>query len=342
MPGSVNFAGWTFTWSIPNNWGGGLVISKANFNNTSVLYKATQPFVLVPYHGNSPHFKDGLNNQGAPYTPVLPTSANAPVGLATPPAGNDNAWDPVTNPQGAVVLEQQPATLLEPARVAVWCKLQCYNYQYIHRWEFRADGSIEASVGLGGRLWTTDPPIMGHIHNFYFRLDVDLASAGNNLVQEFSHAGNNPNQDGWQNILTEGSRTAKLNQATKWRVVNKAAKPNGQMRSYELTPTSDMGPDGTYSSADLWVLQYDASQDGGAVDFTDQVLGSSYLHGANAPVDGRDVVVWYCMRHHHEPRQLGEETTVLPYEFLSFHMEPRDFLDATPKNLYATTPPSPI
>jgi hypothetical protein len=30
----------------------------------------------------------------------------------------------------------------------------------------------------------------------------------------------------------------------------------------------------------------------------------------------------------------------LPYEFLSFHVEPRDFLDATPKNIYATTPPS--
>ena len=27
MPGSVNYAGWTFTWSIPNNWGGGLMIS---------------------------------------------------------------------------------------------------------------------------------------------------------------------------------------------------------------------------------------------------------------------------------------------------------------------------
>ena len=119
MPGSVNFAGWTFTWSIPNNWGGGLVISKANFNNTSVLYKATQPFVLVPYHGNSPHFKDGLNNQGAPYTPVLPTSANAPVGLATPPAGNDNAWDPVTNPPPTYVVDdhfRSAATLFRRRR----------------------------------------------------------------------------------------------------------------------------------------------------------------------------------------------------------------------------------
>jgi primary-amine oxidase len=258
------------------------------------------------------------------------------------PAGNDNAWDAIMNPTGAVVLEQVPATVLEPAKAVVWCKLQCWNYQYIHRWEFRADGSIEAGVGLGGQLWTTNPPTMGHVHNFYFRLDFDMVSAGNNLVQEFSHPGNNPGQDGWQDIKVEVSRTRNLGQATKWRVINKAAKPNGQVRSYELTPGSDMGPDGTYSTADLWVLQYDASQDGAAVGFTDQVLGSSYLHGVNASVDGKDVVVWHCLRHHHEPRQLGEETSVLPYEYLSFHIEPRDFLDATPKNLYTTNPPSPI
>src|SRR5260370_1023286 len=113
MPGSVAYAGWTFNWSIPLNWGGGLVLSNARLHTTPVLYRGTQPFVLVPYHGDSPHFKDGLNNQGAPFTPVLPTSANSPVGSSTPPAGNDNAWDPIPNPTGAVVLEKVPATLLE-------------------------------------------------------------------------------------------------------------------------------------------------------------------------------------------------------------------------------------
>src|SRR5207302_1596241 len=160
-------------------------------------------------------------------------------------------------------------------------------------------------VGLGGRLWTTSPTTGGHVHNFYFRLDFDIVTAGNNQVQEFSHAGNNPGQDGWQSILTESKRRTNLAHATKWRVVNKAPKPNGQLRSYELTPASDMGPDGTYSSGDLWVLQHDASQDGAAVGYNDTVLDTTYHHGPNASVDGRDVVVWYCLRHHHQPRQLG-------------------------------------
>jgi primary-amine oxidase len=340
MPGSVSFANWSLSWSIPWGWGGGLVISKASFGNQLVLFKGTAPFVIVPYHGGQPVFKDGLQNHGAPFTPVLPTSANAPQGLGTPTASNDNQWDPIGNPSGAVVVEKRAPTALEPAALVIWAKLQCANYQYVHHWEFRADGSIEASVGLGGRLWQNPAPSSNHVHNFYFRLDVDMAGAANNAVQEFSHPNNNLSSDAWTTISAEGKRSANSARATKWRVVNKAPKPNGMVRSYEITPGSDMGPDGTFSTGDLWVLAYDGSQDGGAVGTNDSVLASSYLHpGTN--VDGADIVVWVCLRHHHQTRAMGEETITLPYEFLSFHMEPRDFLDATPTNLYATNPPSP-
>ena len=356
MPGSTKFADWTLSWSIPSLWGGGLVISKANFRGTRVLYKATQPFVLVPYHGSDPavpnpltpdrrHFKDGFQPvTGAPFIPVLPTSANSPAGWQTPPAANDNQYDPVGNPKGAVVVEKVTKTLLGPEKLVIWAKIQAVNYQYIHRWEFNADGSIDAVVGLGGRLWFTSfatPATAGHVHNFYFRLDFDIETAGNNLVQEFSHATDQPNGDGWTDITVEGKRTADRADATKWRVLNMTPKPNGRVRSYEITPASDMAPDGVYSTADFWVLRYDPNQEGATVSYTDAVLGNDYLHGPNASVVAQDVVVWCCLRHHHEPRQFGEETSVLPYEFLSFHIEPRDFLDKTPTNLYSTTPASP-
>jgi primary-amine oxidase len=341
MPGSVSFADWNVSWSIPTALGGGLVVSKASFRGTTVLFKGTAPFVIVPYHGGSPVFKDGINDQGAPFTPVRPTSANDAAGPGTPTASNDSQWDPGTNPGGAVVIDKEPATVLQPATLTIWAKFQCANYQYVHRWEFRADGSIEASVGLGGHLWTKNAATSNHIHNFYFRLDFDMAGAANNAVQQFAHPNNNASSDGWTTIPKEGKRSAVATQATKWRVVNKAPKANGKLRSYEITPGSDMAPDGTFSTADLWVLQYDSAQDGAAVGTNDSVLGGAYLHGGGANVDGADVVVWVCLRHHHETRQLGEETITLPYEFLSFHMEPRDFLDGTPTNIYATTPPSP-
>jgi hypothetical protein len=341
MPGTLSSADWTVSWSIPTGWGGGLVIRKARFRNQMVLYQGTMPFVLVPYHGGSPIFKDGLHHQGAPFNPVLPTSANAFQGSGTPPASNDNQWDCLTNPSGAVMAEQEPATLIEPARGVIWAKFQCVNYQYVHRWEFRADGSIEASVGLGGVLWTKNPPQSNHVHNFYLRLDFDIAGAANNAVQQFSHPNNNLGSDTWTTITTEGRRTANPGQARKWRVVNRTPKPNGRLRSYELSLGSDMSPDQVSSTGDLWVLAYDQAQDGYAVGTNDSVLHTTYLHAPGTVVNGADIVVWCTLRHHHETRQFGEETITLPYEFLSCHIEPRDFLDATPTRLYPTTPPSP-
>ncbi len=112
-------------------------------------------------------------------------------------------------------------------------------------------------------------------------------------------------------------------------------------------PGSDGGPDGiytpanTYSRGDLWVVRYKpGAEDGADVGVNDDVLTTKYANGE--PTNGQDVVAWYCLRHHHQPRSLGEETDVVPYEFLGFRIEPRDFVDATIKHLYPTIPPSPL
>jgi len=200
---SVSFADWTFYWSIPSLNGEGLVISFADFKGTRVLYRAGAPFVLVPYHGNSPTFKDGLvpDCGGLPFLALKPTAPNVTGGELPPGsiASNDNQ---------AVNVELLPAELAEPAKAVVWAKFQCGNYQYIHRWEFLADGNIHAEVGLGGRLLTAAG--VSHIHNFYFRLDFDIAPAGNNLVQRLEHQGNLPGQDKWIDIKAESKETLNL------------------------------------------------------------------------------------------------------------------------------------
>jgi len=342
MPGTVTFANWRLSWSIPVLNGEGLVISGADFNGTRVLYKAGAPFVLVPYHGSTPTFKDGLSPAcgGLPFLALVPTAPNVTQGNL-PPGGtalNDSQFSPA-NPRGAVMVELEGPTETSPAAAVVWAKFQCGNYQYIHRWEFGADGSIHAEVGLGGKLLSPDQGGRAHIHNFYFRLDFDIVTASNNLVQRSSHFGQNA-ADPWTDITTEGVQTADLGSFSTWRVLNKTPKNNGLVRSYELLPGSGGGPNPPFSTGDLWVIRYKpASEDGANVGCDDNVLGTAYANGEM--VDGQDVVIWYCLRHHHRPRQFGEERGVLPYEFLGFHLEPRDFLDDTPKNLYATVPPSP-
>jgi len=359
MAGNVSFADWSVCYAIPSLKGGGMEITAASFKGKTVLFKASQPFVLVPYHGNCPTFKDGLSYScgAAPFTSMTPLAPNAPEWDCPPGtvANNDNQFDAISNPTGAVAVEKVAATLTEPAKAVIWTKQQAVNYQYIQRWEFNADGSIDARVGLGGRLFTYQESREGHIHNFYFRLDFDIISSADNLVQEFAHLGNNAGDDKWWvDINTEDKRTVDPKKFTKWRILNKASigkTPAGadRFRSYELIPASDGLPDGTYSTGDLWVVRYKPGAEDGSnvanaapcnVGCSDAVISTQYVNGES--VNGQDVVVWYCLRTHHQPRQFGEEKRVLPYEFIGFRMEPRDFLDDTLTGLYPTTPVSPL
>jgi Cu2+-containing amine oxidase len=357
MPGSIDFADWTFCWFIPNLAGEGLVIMDAQYKKKRVLFHASQPFVIVPYHfkpgTTTPQatFKDGINSQcsGLPLTALKPSAPNThkndlPVGSY---ALNDDRYDEKQNPGGAVVVEEIEASFIEPKRVEIWAKFQCGNYQYIQLWEFLADGSIHARVGLGGKLSALGFGT-SHIHNFYFRLNFDIDSSGNNQVQRFEHQGlGDMKQDVWVPMTKEGKDKFDWSKFTKWRVINKTAKPNGKFRSYEIIPGSEGGPDDKYSTGDLWVLRTkgddevgDVLEGGAEVMCVDEVLLSKYATPAEN-VDGQDVVMWYCLRGHHLPREVGEEHKVLPYHFVEFHMEPRDFLDDTPTNLYPTAPPSP-
>lgn len=348
MPGTVTHANWTVTFLVPWTDQQGLVISKAQFNDgtatRTVLYRAGQPFVLVPYHGGSPTFKDGLGATcgGVGLTPLIPTAPNVP-GWNLPPgnlAGNDSEFSG-SNPTGAVKVERLGRDELDPDRLVIWAKFQVGNYQYVHQWEFRADGSVHVRVGLGGRLFTFVQARMGHIHNFYFRLDFDVDGSANDLVQRFDHLSNNLGADQWASITTEGAQSVDPARFTSWRVVDKAPKPNGALRSWEIIPGSDGAPDGTFSTGDIWVVRYHSgTEDGVDIGCTDTRLNTVYANGE--PTDGQDVVVWHVLRHHHNPRSIGEETDVVPYEFLEFHIEARDVLDATPRKIYATNPASPL
>ncbi|WP_176560337.1 hypothetical protein [Brevibacillus dissolubilis] len=345
MPGSVEFADWTFDWSIPNLRGEGLVITNARYRGMSVLARASQPFVLVNYHGGSPIFKDGLNPKcgGRAYYALVPTAPNAndndlPLGSY---ANNDNEYDPVNNPRGAVVVERMEPSPVDPAHVMIWSKFQVGNYQYIHRWEFRADGMVMISVGLGGKLYWETEGISNHTHQFYFRLDFDILTPDNNLVQRMVHQNNDECGDVWENIYWEAKQNVDLNTFTRWRVINKTKKPNGQYPGYDLVPHISGSPDGVVSTGDLWILRKGCSsqEDGSGVECDDSVLNRAVRGWM---INGRDVLMWYCLRHHHVVRQWGEEGNVLPYHFATFYLQPRDFLDETPVGLYDTNPPSPF
>jgi hypothetical protein len=84
-----------------------------------------------------------------------------------------------------------------------------------------------------------------------------------------------------------------------------------------------------HSTADIWATVYrgDITEQGETVGHSkcsdlelDQI--------ATGPLDttnGSDIVAWVVVRHHHEPRDLAEESAFLPYHYEGFHITPRAF-----------------
>lgn len=354
----VDHANWTFACDLP--WsgslaGGGLQIFCAKFMKQDVLFRASQPFVLVPYHHwLGPFFKDGLNPYGGGVT-LAPLKPDAP---------NAGSWDipasaMATTPNEAIVVETSAATAYEPASAAVWAKFQVGNYQYIQRWEFRADGLIEPSIGLGGPLFGSQPSTKeparselrrrSHVHSFYFRLHFHLGIGGNQVVEEQQHI-TDFDSDGhldlkdywWVPGEVEGKRTFDPGFYTRWRIRHRTLKnENGEPVSWEIVPGSADPPDGVSSTGDFWTLLAKGGEDelGHEVETNDTVLEKGY--GKGASIVGKDVILWYVLREHHRTASDGEEKTTLPYHFDHFTIRPRDVLGDTLKGLYKTKPASP-
>jgi primary-amine oxidase len=135
---------------------------------------------------------------------------------------------------------------------------------------------------------------------------------------------------GWVPLDTETYRAVDLASFRKWRVRDTAAtNSHGLALSYELVPSPRDGTLRTtaaegFMRGELWVTR---AKPGERYVSTDQAdLLSSYVNGES--VAGTDVVLWYAMHSYHEVR--SEDRPVLPVEWMTFQVRPRDFFDADP------------
>lgn len=327
----VNGAGWKLYWRVPQLTAGGLEIWWADFNGRRVLWRASSPFAIVPYHrpvAEPPPpehtYKDGLGYKcgGAPFTALQHGAPNSGA-----PWGNP-AWDAAIDTD-AVVVATEPAGDFEAAHLSVTAKFQCGWYQYVQRWIFGADGSIHAAIAMGGMLnpYAKDK---AHSHHFYFRLDLDVDGWPSDVAEVFDHASyNDPGGDGWQTIVAQGKQLANPSTARKWRVRDAVSKnAQGELRGYEIE-LPQYGARDNWSTGDVWVTVYrgDSVQQGGDVgaDCKDTALANVYATGPLNPGAGNDVVLWVALHSHHEPRHKGEEQTFLPYHYVDFSLSPRNF-----------------
>jgi hypothetical protein len=327
---AVSGAGWSAYWRIAQFAGAGLEIWWADFQGHRVMWRATQPFAIVPYHGRDPIYKDGFNPMcgGASFYALKHGAENRYLDLFGADAGSQAAVD-----TDAVVVTNEPADDFNPARLTITAKFWCGWYQYVHSWTFTSDGVINPRVAMGGHLNPYKPNV-AHVHHMYFRVDLDIdGQYPHDVFEVFDHHNFNlVGGDEWVAQKKQGKLLANPDTARKWRVRSSTSQnAKKEFRSYELELPRGAGRD-DFSTGDVWVTIYrgdgvEQGQDVGNA-CTDKELESKYAVGPLHPTTtGDDIVMWIVVRHHHEPRDQSEEANFLPFDYHEFAIVPRSFAE---------------
>jgi hypothetical protein len=268
--------------------GSGLEIRYADYRGKRVLYRGHVPVLNVQYEGNAcGPYRDWQNEEhciqvdGSDVAPGFRWTSSAP---RTACSGNDAG-----NFTGVAIQSTECELILTTEMEAGW-------YRYIQEWRFHRDGTIRPRFKFAAV--SNSCVCNAHIHHVYWRLDFDLRTPGNNLVEEYNDpplvAGTN-----WHRKVNEIKRLRDYGRHRKWRVTNTAS---GER--YEIIPGPTDGVADAYGQGDLWVLRYHGSEidDGGPVGGTEAHM-DRYVNGE--VVENADVVVWYGAHFRHDVREQG-------------------------------------
>lgn len=223
-------------------------------------------------------------------------------------------------------------------------------YNYVVEWNLDDDGTIRPMVGATGRLqrfgggtatgWRvgTNRIAVAHLHNYYWRLDVDLAGSADDRVQELASTPAGDRQSfaaARTPFLSEAARRVQPRTFRSWRVLDPSVtNADGHRISYELLPSTDhifRGPGyEPFTHNELYVTRaapcerfasHNPATGGCGRDLSDYVDGEA-LRGA-------DVVLWYGTSFHHLPRDEDEER--MPAHWSGFSLVPRDLTATNPR-----------
>jgi Cu2+-containing amine oxidase len=169
-------------------------------------------------------------------------------------------------------------------------------YRYIQEWRLHKDGTIRPRFKF--TAVSNSCVCNVHTHHCYWRLDFDIRTPGNNLVEEYNNPPLIPNTN-WHKKVYEIKRNRDYGRLRKWRVRNTES---GEI--YEVIPGPTDGIADPYGRGDLWVLRYRSTEldDGGSGVGTAADI-DKFVNGE--PVENQDVVVWYGAHFRHDVHEQG-------------------------------------
>lgn len=288
----------------------GLVLMNLNYTATGggpgqrVLAQANLAEVHVPYIAGLNRFRDvttsssGFGNiSGMGNSEVVPLNSEQCPGTA--PNGGSPLFDEsricVRNSDEGLRWKSRAGSKRAES-VEITMSSQIDEYNYVNRWTLNDDGSINARLGLTGKLQAvvTDPayapkygshigtssaPRVGaaHQHNIYYRLDFDIGGADGDQVfrKGFSPSTSASPDSGCGTtgqcgkltstlIATEAQDVWSSTSSTTWVVADKTLKnADGRNIGYEIVPRITgtwRGMTSTsepWAGAELWVTKFD-------------------------------------------------------------------------------------
>ncbi len=353
-----NQARWDMCWEHRSR--EGIVLHKVHYTprngeRRQVLNEATIAQIHVPYDDNGTRYHDVTDyGLGSRYISNLkpeecPGGSLLRLGskrlICQQLISRDNAYR-----YGDDQLQGDALSLFSVSKIGA--------YHYIPTWRFMDDGAIEPAMGATGALqrygnsnkqehgWLINSNKVGiaHLHNFFWKLDFDLAgSADNDYVEEINF--NQHNGRKTREITRYHRETASdVNPQTlrRWRVVDGRVTNNkGQPISYEIrlhqSNHRDTGPDREpFTQHDLYVTRYKRCELFASHNPTlGQCAGNLAAFVNSEDLTGEDIIVWPSTTFYHMPR--AEDAPRMDVHWSAINITPRDWHDRNPLSDSADT-----
>ena len=270
--------------------GSGIELKYVDYKRKRVLYQGHVPILNVRYDNDAcgpyrdwQYQEDMFEANGNDVAPG--------IRICTSPAktvldsGNDTG-----NFKGVAIYVIGQEVVLVSEMQAGW-------YRYISEWRLHTNGTIKPRFGFAAVQ--NSCVCNKHHHHVYWRLDLDIGTPGNNLVEEFNDPALIGNSK-WHKKSYEIRRLKDASRKRKWRVKNTVT---GE--GYEIIPGENDGDADSFGVGDLWVLRYHGGAEiddgvtsvGGTPEQCKAHL-DNFLTGEN--VENKDVVIWYAAHFTHD------------------------------------------
>ena len=279
----------------------GLVITGASFQKSPaspflyVLNDGRLGEIFVPYHGNQNRFFD-ISGQNFDPLPLNQVQFPRPREII----GGGLICKEVRDYLAYMdALTDRPTTRVRYGQEVIYFSvLNAANYQYIMEWTFRDDGAIQVRAGSTGPKFPFHPKI-GHMHDFTWRLDIDLNGANQNSAYLSKHVEDltapSTATDTKELIEEEGSRVWNPQLFNTLEIFASGLhNGNGRDTYYELVPlrSGTARHSEPYTKQDFWVTLYNPHQ----------IFATglpTYIQDPG-PTVNRDLVIWYTGSEHHD------------------------------------------